>query len=109
MSKLIAVGTTDEVSICLALEPPKAGVPVGGGLHVVIPPDYAARIAAGQKVAGCTYASIEPDGSLVVTDTVIAKLSDTNATKDLDPVKVTALQTAVATAVAIPDAEVLIG
>lgn len=35
--------------------PPTAGVPVGGGVHVVIPDDWDARVRAGERVSGCTY------------------------------------------------------
>ena len=42
---------------------------------MVIPPDWQTRIANGQDVPGCTYARIEADGTLTVSDTVQAGLA----------------------------------
>ena len=108
-TKLVPVATSKDVAVCLALDPPTAGTPVGGGIHVVIPPDFAARIALGQQVPGCTYAQLQPDGSLYVTDVVQTKIVDSNATKNLPAADVTALQTELATAVTVSAADVAIG
>lgn len=75
MTKLIASATQSDADLCNALEPPVPGCNAGGGLHIVIPPDFAARIAAGQDVPGCTYAKPAADGSLTVDDRVQVQLA----------------------------------
>ena len=67
--------TRADAALLNELEPPIRGVHVGGGLHVEIPEDWAERIAAGEDVPGCTYARIQADGSLLVSDSVQAELA----------------------------------
>lgn len=102
--KLIVNATQADADLCNALEPPSSGCNAGGGVHIVIPPDFAARIAAGQDVPGCTYARLEPQvddtgkvvgTALAVSDIVQAKAVDANVTK-----KLTAQQQADAAALA---------
>lgn len=75
MTKVIVSATPADVQLCNQLEPPVAGCPAGGGIHVVVPDDWQAWIAAGQDVPGCSYARIDADGSLIVTDVVQAQLA----------------------------------
>lgn len=72
--KLIAGAVQADADICnlLTVDPPKNGMHVGAGIHVVIPPDWQTRCVAGQKVVGCTYAQVESDGTMYVTDTAQA-------------------------------------
>jgi hypothetical protein len=82
-TKVISGATQTDADIANAMDSPVAGVHVGPGIHVVIPEDFAARIAAGQDVAGCNYVRPNPqidntgkttDTLLMVTDAVQAKL-----------------------------------
>jgi hypothetical protein len=58
-SKLVSSGAVQaDADLCNVVEPPVSGCHAGGGVHVVIPPDYVARIQGGQSVAGCTYYSL---------------------------------------------------
>lgn len=104
MTKVIASATQADANLCNALDPPTPGCNAGGGVHIQIPPDFAARIAAGQDVPGCTYARLEPQVDdtgkpigtvLAVSDAVQAKAVDANETK-----KLTAQQQADAAALA---------
>lgn len=58
-----------------AVVAPTAGVPVGQGPHVVIPPDWAARIAAGQHVPGCSYVLPDAAGNVHIDPVLLAKLN----------------------------------
>lgn len=80
-----------EVSVCNALGA-SPGIHVGGGAHVAIPSDWQSRLINGVDVPGCTYFQVDLSGSLIVTDDVQNKLSDTNLTKNLDQPSVTSLQ-----------------
>lgn len=73
--KLIVNATQADADLCNALEPPSSGCNAGGGVHIVIPPDFAARIAAGQDVPGCTYYKPASDGSLTVDDRVQSQIA----------------------------------
>lgn len=60
MSKLITSGAIQEdADCCNYIDPPVQGCHAGGGLHVVIPADWQARIAAGQQVPGCSYHALQ--------------------------------------------------
>lgn len=85
MTRLVANANPLDASICNAFDPPVAGCPSGGGIQITIPPDFAARIAAGQDVPGCSYAHVEPDGSLVVSSVVQAKLANAIQIQSLSP------------------------
>jgi len=74
-TKLVAIALQLDADVCNALEPPRAGCHAGAGMHVVIPLDFAARIALGQEIPGCSYARLEVDGSLYVSDTAQAQLA----------------------------------
>ncbi|MEI9950796.1 MAG: hypothetical protein WDO74_17905 [Pseudomonadota bacterium] len=74
MTKLIKSATRADVDLLNAIEPPVKGVHVGGGIHVEIPDDWAERIANGEDVPGCSYAELQDDGSLLVSETVQAEL-----------------------------------
>ncbi len=77
-----------DVNTCNLLDAPTRGRDWGGGTHVVVPADYAAQIAAGRDVPGCTYAALTQRDTgvldkagdpvletvLVVSDAVQAKL-----------------------------------
>ena len=99
MEKIIQSAASDDVNICNQLEPPTKGVNSGNGIHVTIPSDWLSRITAGEKVAGCTYASIESNGSLIVSDVVQQKISVKAETKNLDQQKVDALVQKLAVAI----------
>lgn len=97
MPKVISGATQADADIANALDPPVAGVHVGtaipGVRHVVIPPDFAARIAAGQDVPGCNYHKIQPVfmvGTGVQVDTVLV-VSDAAQTKLAIPAEVSKL------------------
>jgi hypothetical protein len=75
MNKLIQAATRTDVALLNTIEPPQKGEHVGGGVHVVIPDDWADRIASGEDVPGCTYAKLEADGSLLVDDRVQVELA----------------------------------
>jgi len=74
-AKIVAVATPADVTVCNTLQPPVAGCNAGGGIHIQIPSDWATRIAQGIDVQGCTYARLESDGSLLVTDVVQTALN----------------------------------
>lgn len=73
--KSIANASITDAAICNLLDPPGAGCDAGAGLHVIIPANFVALIAAGQDVPGCSYSRVDADGSLVVSDAVQAKLA----------------------------------
>lgn len=99
MTTRIASATPADAALCNQLEPPARGVNVGGGIHVVIPDDWQARIAAGQDVPGCSYARIDADGSLVVSDVVQAQLAVPAIAQALPAASVADLDTKLAVAV----------
>jgi hypothetical protein len=96
--KILESATLDDLAICLALDPPTAGVQVGGGIHVAIPPDWRERIAAGEHVPGCTHARLDADGSLPVSDVVAAKVVVPAEVSKLNAAKVASFVSRVATA-----------
>lgn len=103
-TKQITAAVQAEADICNLLDPPKAGVPAGAGIHIFIPVDFIARVALGQSVPGCTYASLEPDGTLYVSDTAQAQLAIPAAVQALTPQQQTqaaVLQTALLTAIVV--------
>lgn len=107
--KLIAVATQADADVCNALVPPVPGCNAGGGIHIVIPPDFAARIAAGQEVPGCSYAHLEADGSLIVSDRVVAQIAVpavVNALSAPQQAEAAALNAKLATAVVVSSAQV---
>lgn len=107
--KLLAAATAADAQVCNALVPPLSGCNAGGGIHIVIPPDFAARIAAGQDVPGCTYAQVQADGSLQVDDRTQALLATPAAVQALAPAlqtKAAALTSELATAVTVGSAQV---
>lgn len=85
----------DKVNVVV---PPTAGVPVGGGIHVVVPADWQARIAAGIPVPGCTYLLPDTDGAVTISPELTAKLQ---ASPDPRAAQVLAV---IAVAVPLPDA-----
>lgn len=102
--KQIVLATQAEADLCNALAPPAKGCNAGGGVHIVIPPDWQALIAAGQDVPGCTYHRLDADGSLVVSDQAQARLAVPAVVNALPaPLQATApaLTAALATAVVI--------
>lgn len=82
-TKLVTSAVQTDADICNSLDPPVAGVHVGDGIHVSIPGDFAAQIAAGKSVEGCTYAKLEPNATLYVTDTVQTNVVAPNAATKL--------------------------
>ena len=96
--KILESATIDDLAICLALDPPTAGVQVGGGIHVVIPPDWRERIVAGEHVPGCTHARLDVDGSLPVSDVVEAKVVVPAEVSKLNAAKVASFVSRVAVA-----------
>jgi len=86
--KLISGAVQSDADICnlATVDVPKIGIHMGLGTHVTIPADWQTRCIAGQKVAGCTFASVELDGTMFVTPTaevnqaVPANVGGVNAT-----------------------------
>jgi hypothetical protein len=75
-SKLVSSGAVQaDADLCNAIDPPVSGCHAGGGIHVVIPPDFVARIQGGQSVPGCTYYAIV-SGGLFVTDRAVSLLGN---------------------------------
>lgn len=74
MMRQIKSATKADVDLLNQIEPPTRGVHAGGGIHVDIPADWAARIANGEEVPGCTYAKLQSDGSLLIDDLVQVEL-----------------------------------
>ena len=100
---LITASNAADATICNTVVPPTAGVHVGGGLHVVIPSDWQSRCTAGEKIPGCTSTSINPDGSMNVSDAVKAQLAIPAIANALpDQVALTALNTKIGLGVAVP-------
>lgn len=64
MNKRILAATQAIANLLNNLEPPTRGCHAGDGIHIAIPADWQTRIAAGQAVAGCTYAFIDADGAI---------------------------------------------
>jgi hypothetical protein len=91
---LLSRADCDKVNACV---PPTAGVPVGGGIHIDIPADWQARIAAGIPVPGCTYVLPDADGAVTIAPELTAKLQ---ASPDPRAAQVLAV---IAVAVPIPD------
>ncbi len=77
-AKVVLLALQADVNVCNALLPPVKGCNAGGGTHIVIPSDFAARIAGAQNVPGCSYASLEFDGSLYC-DIVLQSRINTSA------------------------------
>ena len=65
--KIILEATAEDAALANALDPPMRGCQAGAGIHIEIPEDWRERILRGEAVEGCSYASIERDGSLVVS------------------------------------------
>jgi hypothetical protein len=55
--------------------PPVAGVAIGGGIHVDIPPDWAAKIASGVPVPGCSFVLPDAGGNVDVDEGLLSKLN----------------------------------
>lgn len=75
MTKQVLAAAQTDADVCNALQPPVRGCDAGPGLHIIIPPDFVARIALGQEVPGCTYSHLETDGSLLVSDRVQSQIA----------------------------------
>lgn len=73
-TKILSSPTLTDVRICNRLVTPTMGIPVGEGIHVVIPEDWQSRILCGDAVPGCTYASVQ-SGVLQITDTAQSAIS----------------------------------
>lgn len=100
--QITSAATQGFCDVSNAVAPPVAGCNAGAGIHILIPPDFVARVAAHQEVPGCTYSHLEQDGSLYVTDAVQAQLAIPAVVNALSPplqtqaaLLTTALQTAV--------------
>lgn len=74
-TKNVAGAIQADANVCNALELPVKGVHAGGGLHLVIPPDFTTRITLGQDVPGCTYSRVEVDATMFVDDRVQALIA----------------------------------
>jgi len=72
--KRIKAASKADVDLVNSIAPPVRGAHAGSGIHVDIPADWAARIASGEDVPGCTYAKPQADGSLLIDDLVQAEL-----------------------------------
>ncbi len=68
MAKLITSAVQADADVANALDAPVAGVHVGGGRHVTIPPDFAAQVASGRDVPGCSYHKVQPVYSVQALD-----------------------------------------
>ena len=97
-----------DADVCNNINPPVRGCHAGGGIHVAIPPDWAARILAGQVVQGCSYYQLltqtNGDISLLVDDFAIGQLAIPAIVNGLSaPLKAQAglLQAKLATAVQV--------
>lgn len=101
MPKQISGAQASEAVVCNQLDPPVAGVNVGKGLHVIIPVDFVARILSGEKIAGCTYASVESDGTMVVDDVVLTRINDSQATSGLNQTAVSSLKAKISLGIVI--------
>lgn len=99
------------MDVCNALVPPTQGCSAGA-LRLNIPVDFAARIATGQQVPGCTYASLQPATDagglpltvLAVSDQIQAQLAIpavVNALSAPLQTQAAALTTALQTAVVV--------
>ncbi len=85
MPKFIASGAAQaDADLCNVVDAPARGCNTSLGLQIIIPPDWQARIAAGQVVPGCTYHALQQEGpvggpfvndALVVTDRAAAQLA----------------------------------
>lgn len=82
-TKLVSAAVQTDADICNALDPPVAGCHAGMGPHIVIPADFATQIAAGKDVPGCTYAKVQPDSTLYVSDAVQTGVVAPNAVTKL--------------------------
>lgn len=103
-TKQIEIAAQADADVCNALDPPKIGAQAGGGIHVAISPDFAARIALGQEVPGCTYSHVESDGSLYVSPQVQAQIAIPAVVNGLTPqlqIESAALITKLAAAVVV--------
>lgn len=65
--RILSGAVQADADVCNAYDPPKAGAQGTRGLQIVIPGDFATRIASAQDVPGCTYARIDSDGTLDVS------------------------------------------
>jgi len=74
MTKRIAGAVQLDADVCNNLEAPTRGCDAGGGIHVVIPADWATRVLAGQQVPGCTYYAVDSSGALNVSAAIEAGL-----------------------------------
>jgi len=104
MTKKVSSAVQGDADVCNALSLPTQGCHAGAGIHVVIPADWQARIAAGQDVPGCSYAHIESDGSLFVdaiVNTMIAVPANINALSAPLQAKAAALQAKLSIAIII--------
>jgi len=114
--KEIAAATAKDAALCNTLDPPLAGCHAGPGIHCVIPPDFAARILAGEDVPGCNYArpvpvldvnGIQIDTKLRVSGAVQTKLATPSEVQKLTAQQQTdaaALNVKLATAVVVSGA-----
>jgi len=73
--KTISGATQADADLCNVLDPPSKGCHAGGGIHVTIPPDWQARIAAGQDVPGCSYYRVAENGTIAIADQVPMQLA----------------------------------
>lgn len=71
---LISGAVTADAQIANTIEPPTAGVHVGGGTHVVIPQDWMTQSMVGFPPAGCTAAQLNANNTMRVTSYVQAQI-----------------------------------
>ena len=107
--KVISNATIADAQACNVLVPPMRGAQAGGGIHIPIPDDWQARILAGQEVPGCTYAHLEIDGTLSVSDSAQAALLLPAITSGIPAAEFVNLNTKLATAVVVGAISVGVG
>jgi hypothetical protein len=73
-NKLISGAVAADAQIANTIEAPAQGAHVGGGRHVVIPGNWLVLSMAGNPPPGCTAATINPDGTMRVTNNVQVQL-----------------------------------
>lgn len=72
---IILNASIQDANLINSIVPPQKGINVGGGIHIIIPDNWADLISQGIDVPGCTYAKVQADGSLPVADSVQVQLA----------------------------------
>jgi hypothetical protein len=98
MARIVTI-TQEEQEVSNLLDPPHVGTNRGGGVHVTIPPDWQARIAAGEHVPGVHYYRRDAEtGEIDAPDRLRAALDDAQARARV-PARLTAALTTLDTKV----------